>query len=128
MNRRLNSIKEIKTEMPNGVLFSMGTSSLPASREAQAIRMDRGVELRERKREAERETENVEGRRGDMEEEVRGENSVLEMAAIFRERVEKTIGNDAKRMVFVLNTADISKTAPFSFHPSHYDAQTGPTR
>lgn len=82
--------------MPKSILFSMGTSSLPASREAQAIRVDRGMELRERKREAERETENVEGRRRDMEEEVRGENSVLEMAAIFRERVEKTVETTRK--------------------------------
>ena len=104
------------------ILFSTGTSPLPASREAQAMKVDRGLDWRERKRGAERETVNVEGRRGDRGEgEVRGEKRVLEMVAIFREgkreRVERTVGvNDAKGIVCVLNTAEISKTALFSFH------------
>ena len=70
---------------------------------------------------------NVEGRRGDRGEgEVREEKRVLEMVAIFREgkreRVEKrTVGvNDAQGIVCVLNTAEISKTAHFSFHPFQF--------
>lgn len=77
---------------------------------------------------------NVEGRRGDRGEgEVRGEKRVLEMVAIFREgkreRVEKrTVGvNDAQGIVCVLNTAEISKTAHFSFHPFQFPLHSPPS-